>query len=72
MISNIFIAYTMSCRFESVKGRHIVLLSLSSQVTGLLVGMCYEFKVVVSNSQGAGFPSAYSEDLCVPNSKNQG
>ena len=40
----------------------------SSQVTGLTVGECYNFKVVVSNSQGAGFPSAHSEDFCVPDS----
>ena len=49
--------------FGLVKGRHVVL--PSSQVTGLIVGMCYRFKVVVSNSQGMGFPSAYSEKFCV-------
>lgn len=55
-------------------GCHIALFSSSPQVTGLTVGerSCYKFKVVVSNSQGTGFPSAYSEDFCVPDSNNQG
>ena len=42
------------------------------QVNGLLLEVCYRFKVGVSNSQGMGFPSDYSEEFCVPFSDNEG
>ena len=41
-----------------------ILLLLPLQMNGLLLDACYRFKVGVSNSQGMGFPSEFSEEIC--------